>query len=111
MYIIFAKYAVWSTSSSKKSNKFIDFIKNERKNCSYPPEIILLLYNYMECTKCTIDINKLYNDKLTDKDYKFFEITILNLHLIFNFIKKNRNKIFFSKIRAIFLRQISRKAF
>ena len=102
---IVEKYVKWSSSSSTKKEKekvFINFLKNERKHSDIPPEMIILINNYIETTKCTLDINKLYTPKLKDTDYKIMEIAILNLHWILTSIKVIELKCFSQKLEQSF---------
>lgn len=100
---IFVKFVIWqSLQKNPAANKFLEFLKKERKCNDCPPEIIILLNNYIECSKITLDINKLYRDKLLDNDYKIFEIAILNLHWILISIKTIELKFFSQKLEKSF---------
>ena len=83
---IYDNFVKWCTSNSKdpKNEKITDFYKERRKEYDCLPEVIFLVNHFYKITTVNLELDKIYNQELTDDEYKFFEIAILNLHWILN---------------------------
>ena len=83
---IYDNFVKWCVSKSKdpKKEKITEFYKERRKEYDCLPEIIFLVNHFYKITTVNLELDKIYNQELTDDEYKFFEIAILNLHWILN---------------------------
>ena len=84
---IYDNYVKWCNSNGKdpKKEKITEFYKERRKEYDCLPEVIFLVNHFYKITTVNLELDKIYNQELTDDEYKFFEIAILNLHWILTF--------------------------
>ena len=97
---IYIDYSIWS-SSQKKQPEFATFFSKHRKNYEFPPEILILINTYQEVKTVIFEI-----DDLKPENSPFFELSIMNLHLLLNSVNNIKFN-FISKImeQALFYRK------
>ena len=106
---IFTDYFLWCHTQNivPEKNKISLYIKNTKKKYEIPPATLILLNVYQNITTIILEIDKLDYPDLIQNDYKFFELSILNLHWMlksilnikFNFISQRLLLSFFSTYR------------
>ena len=96
---IYIDYSIWS-SSQKKAN-FTTFFAKHRKKYELPPEILILINTYEEVKTIIFEI-----DDLKSENFHFFELAVLNLHLLLNSLTNIKFNFIWKKIeQALFNRK------
>ena len=72
--------------NSEEKMKITYYWKKNRNSYECLPELIFLINRYSHVSEIEIDIN-LFEQNLSEEITKFIEITLLNIHLIFNSLK------------------------
>ena len=70
-----------------QEEKITEYYKKKRKEYDCLPEVIFLVNHYREVTTVNLKFDNIYNDTLSNDDYKFFKIAVLNLHWILSSLK------------------------
>ena len=70
-----------------QEEKITEYYKRKRKEYDCLPEVIFLVNHYREVTTVNLKFDNIYNDTLSNDDYKFFKIAVLNLHWILSSLK------------------------
>ena len=86
IYDDFVKYCAEKKIDISKE-KITDYYKKKRKEYDCLPEVIFLVNQFREVKTINLEIDSIYNDELTNDDYKFFKLAILNFHWILNSLK------------------------
>ena len=82
----FSKYSKETKDSDEKIKKITFYWKKKRNSYECLPELIFLINRYSLVTEIEIDFN-LFDSEINEETTKYIELTLFNMHLIFNSLK------------------------
>jgi hypothetical protein len=87
---IYGQFFNWCANEHKDPNKekITEYNKKRRKDYDCLPEIIFLINHFSSITTLNLELDKIYKENLTEEEYKYYEIAILNLHWILRSLEK-----------------------
>ena len=87
---IYDDFINWCAKERKdpKKEKITEYNKKRRKDYDCLPEIIFLINHFSSITTLNLELDKIYKEDLTEEEYKYYEIAILNLHWILRSLEK-----------------------
>ena len=83
------QFIKWCNTKGKdpQKEKITEYLKKRRKEYDCLPEIIFMVNHFNTIETINIELDKFLSPELTEEEYKYFEIGILNIHWILNSLK------------------------
>ena len=108
---IYDDFIKWCVKEKKDQNKenITEFCKNKRKEYDCLPEVIFMVNKFSKIETVNLELDKICNPDLTDEEYKFFEIAVLNLNWILNSLKNIKFNLIYSKIQETLFNRYKEK--
>jgi outer membrane lipoprotein-sorting protein len=109
IYNDFIKYCS-SKHLDPNKEKITEYYKERRKEYILLPEIIFLINHFRTITTVNIELDKIYSDNLTEIDFKFLKLAVLNLHWILTSLVNVKFNLIFREIQFSLFKRYKEKA-